>query len=214
MRAESRAASRIGVGTCLIAAVALATIAGGCVQRRLTIRSNPPGAVVYVDNQEIGTTPCSTDFLFYGTRQFRLVKDGYETLKTERFISPPFYQIFPLDFVSENVVPWEIRDERSVDFDLQPQVIVPTQALLGRAQDLRQGTNARAAALVVPAGVPQPASVAPPSGMVAPGVLPPPSAPITPMGTMPAPSLPPGPGAGPPPGSVPPAGAVPVRPFP
>ena len=28
--------------------------ATGCVRRRLTVRSNPPGALVYVDNQQIG----------------------------------------------------------------------------------------------------------------------------------------------------------------
>ena len=32
----------------------------GCVRRRMTVRSNPPGAVVFVDDQEIGTTPAST----------------------------------------------------------------------------------------------------------------------------------------------------------
>ena len=41
----------------------------GCVQRRLTIRSSPPGAVVYVGNQEIGTTPISHDFIYYGSRE-------------------------------------------------------------------------------------------------------------------------------------------------
>src|SRR5688572_31069760 len=62
----------------LLIMVALA--AGGCVQRRLTIRSNPPGARVYVGDEEIGTTPVSTDFVYYGTRRIRLAKDGYETL--------------------------------------------------------------------------------------------------------------------------------------
>src|SRR5262245_3745792 len=41
----------------------------GCVQRRLTIRSNPPGALAYVDDYQIGTTPVSTDFVYYGTRK-------------------------------------------------------------------------------------------------------------------------------------------------
>ena len=57
--------------------VALAT---GCVQRRMTIRSNPPGALVYVDDYQIGSTPVSHDFVYYGTRKIRVVKDGYETL--------------------------------------------------------------------------------------------------------------------------------------
>jgi hypothetical protein len=41
----------------------LAVAATGCVQRRMTIRSDPPGALVYVDDYQIGTTPVSHDFV-------------------------------------------------------------------------------------------------------------------------------------------------------
>ena len=85
---------RIGVLAALVALVCLP----GCVQRRMTIRSNPPGALVYVDNHEIGVTPVSTSFLYYGTREIRLVKDGYETLTVLQPMLPPWYQIPPLDF--------------------------------------------------------------------------------------------------------------------
>jgi len=120
----------------LMAAVCLSQL--GCVHRRMTIRSNPPGALVYVDNYEIGTTPVSTDFVYYGTREIRLIKDGYETLTVKQPIPSPWYQYFPIDFFAENVVPGEIRDERVIEFQLQPQVNVPTDELLRRAQDLRQ----------------------------------------------------------------------------
>lgn len=122
----------------LLAACALAA-AAGCVQRRLTIRSNPPGALVYVDNYEIGTTPVSTDFIYYGTREIRLVKDGFVTETRQAPIWAPWYQWFPLDFFAENVVPYEIRDERTLDFQLTPQVVAPTDELLGRAEGLRGG---------------------------------------------------------------------------
>src|ERR1700690_4113146 len=64
----------------VLAAIVLSLGTSGCVQRRMTIRSNPPGALVYVDDYEIGTTPVSASFTYYGTRKIRLVKDGYETL--------------------------------------------------------------------------------------------------------------------------------------
>jgi hypothetical protein len=115
--------------------------ATGCVRRRLNVRSNPPGALVYVDNQQIGTTPCSVDFTYYGTREVRLVKPGYETLTVNQPIPMPWYQIPPLDFVSENLVPTKIRDNRTVTYNLAPQLIVPTQQLLDRANQLRQDTN-------------------------------------------------------------------------
>lgn len=122
----------------LIAGVLMQT---ACVQRRLTIRSNPPGALVYIDNYEIGVTPVATDFIYYGSREIRLVKDGYETQTRMTKISAPWYQYVPIDFVAENVIPYEIRDERTIDFQLVPQMIVPTEELLGRADELRIGNR-------------------------------------------------------------------------
>ena len=103
----------------------------------MTIRSNPPGAFVYVDNYPIGTTPVSTNFTHYGTRSIRLVKDGFETQSVEERMAAPWYQIPPLDFVSENLVPGEIRDHRTLSYQMHPQMVVPPDVLLGRAEDLR-----------------------------------------------------------------------------
>ena len=103
---------------------------------------NPPGALVYVDNQQIGTTPCSVDFTYYGTREIRLIKPGYETLTVNQPIPTPWYQIPPLDFVSENLVPTKIRDNRTVTYDLAPQLIVPTEQLVGSRQPIAAGDAA------------------------------------------------------------------------
>ena len=130
----------------LVAALPLWT---GCVQRRLTIRSNPPGALVYVDDYEIGRTPCSTPFTYYGKRKFRLVLDGYETLTTEQRVMFPWYQVIGVDFVAENLAPWEIRDERNLVFNLQPLRNVPTEELLENAERLRAGSRMTG---LVPAG--------------------------------------------------------------
>jgi hypothetical protein len=139
----------------------LAAVVGlGCVQRRLTIRSNPPGALVYIDNYEIGTTPVSTDYIYYGTRKIRIIKDGFETLNVKQWIPPPWYQIIGIDFVAENIIPFEIRDQRTLDFQLSPQVIVPTEQLLSRAENLRRGS--RTEGYVPPPQVSQPTGVAAP----------------------------------------------------
>jgi hypothetical protein len=103
----------------------------------MSIRSNPPGAFVYVDNYPIGTTPVSTNFTHYGPRSIRLVKDGFETQTVEERIAAPWYQIPPLDFISENLVPGEIRDHRTLSYQMQPQMVVPSDVLLDRAEDLR-----------------------------------------------------------------------------
>lgn len=124
-----------------IVAALLLIATPGCVRRRLLVRSNPPGATVYVDNQPIGVTPCATTFTYYGTREIRLVKPGYETLTINQPIPAPWYEIPPIDFVSENVVPKEIQDYRTVSYDLTPQVIVPTDTLIQRADQLRQAAH-------------------------------------------------------------------------
>ena len=114
----------------------------GCVERRMTVRTNPPGALLYVDDYEIGTTPVSANFTYYGTRKIRLVKDGYETLTVMQWIPPPWYEFPPMDFVSENFVPGQIRDQRTWTSSCKPQAVVPTGELLSRAEQLRRGVHA------------------------------------------------------------------------
>jgi hypothetical protein len=135
-------------------------VGSGCVRRRMLIRSNPPGALVYVDDYEIGRTPIATNFTYYGQRKIRLVKDGYETLTVMQPVRAPWYQIPPLDFFSENLTPAEIRDEQAFTYNLTPQVIVPPDELLSKAQRLRQATHA--AATPAPAVAPTRLSPGPP----------------------------------------------------
>ncbi len=122
--------------------MALVLTANGCVRRRLTVRSNPPGAQVFVDDQEIGTSPASTSFVYYGTRKITLIKDGYETQTVYERMFPPWYQLPGIDFISENLWPAEARDERVVDVAMVPTQIVPEQQLLDRADSLRSGATA------------------------------------------------------------------------
>lgn len=152
-------------------------MAAGCVQRRMTIRSNPPGALVYVDDYQLGTTPVSHDFVYYGTRKIRLVKDGYETLTVRQPFPVPWYEIFPLDFVTENLIPWEIRDERVVELAMQPAASTPPELVVSRAEQVRLAAGslppAVAQPVAPPAAVPQP-SAAPPLQLPPPQQLPPP----------------------------------------
>ena len=159
-------------------AMAMLVSAAGCVQRRMTIRSNPPGALVYVDDYQIGTTPVSTDFIYYGTRKIRLVKDGYETLTVRQPFPIPWYEIFPLDFVTENLWPWEIRDERVVDLAMTNTVAIPPESVVARAEQARLAAGSLPAPPPVPVvqqpvAVPQPIPAPPPQSLPAPQVLPP-----------------------------------------
>ena len=129
------------VASPLLLALCLAILCG-CVRRRMTVRTNPPGATVSVDNQVIGTTPAATSFVYYGTREIRVEKDGYRTETIRRQIEPPWYQYPGLDFLSETLWPGELRDERIVDVELVPQTVVPTENVLQRADALREQSRA------------------------------------------------------------------------
>lgn len=133
-------------GVLLVASAVLAC--GGCVRRRLTVRTNPPGAVISVDNQLIGTSPAASSFTYYGTREIRIEKDGYRTETVKRTISPPWYQYPVLDFVTETLWPWEIRDERIIDVELVPETLEPAENVLMRADQLR--TQSRAGVVTAP----------------------------------------------------------------
>lgn len=115
-------------------------VSAGCVERRLTVRSEPPGALVVLDGQEIGHTPVSVPFDYYGDREIKLVRDGFETRTVRQRIDAPWWQLPGIDFFAE-IAPWHIRDERQVGphdvYTLSPLRMVPTEELLGRAEDLR-----------------------------------------------------------------------------
>ncbi len=137
------------------------------MRRRLTVRSVPAGATVYVDEQPIGQTPVSTPFTYYGTRKVQLVKDNFETLTVKQTFNPPWYQYPVAEFISENLWPFELRDERVIDFQMIPQVIVPTERLLENGQQLRDSAGQGAITpLVTPA---EQQFAPPPAGSIVPG---------------------------------------------
>jgi hypothetical protein len=119
----------------LIAAGAL--LSNGCMHRRLTIRSEPPGAAVLVDGEEVGFTPTSIDYTYYGTREITLQKDGYKTLTTPVKLATPWYQVFPLEIVTDNIALTKINDRREISYALTPEQLEPRQDLEDRANNLR-----------------------------------------------------------------------------
>lgn len=109
----------------------------GCVHRRVTINSSPQGALVRVDGKDIGYTPASVDFTWYGTREVQLLKDGYETETRLVDISAPWYQKFPLDFVSDNFLGHHTTDQRRYDLQLRPKQQAVPGNVMERGQALR-----------------------------------------------------------------------------
>ena len=109
----------------------------GCVRRRLTVRTNPPGAVAYLDNVELGKTPISRNFEYYGKRELKLVREGYEPHVEMIHLRAPWYQWPGLDFVSEVLIPGTITDERVYPINLKPQQIVSQDDLIAEGERLK-----------------------------------------------------------------------------
>lgn len=118
--------------------IVLAVLLCGCVERRFVINTDVPGAVVYDEKGlPIGATPVDREFTYYGNYRFTLVKDGYQTQVVETRVRAPWFAIPPLDFVSENLLPWTIRDVRRLDYVLQPAQLVSPDSVLREADELR-----------------------------------------------------------------------------
>ncbi|MFQ5862809.1 MAG: PEGA domain-containing protein [Candidatus Brocadiales bacterium] len=115
--------------------------------RTLTIRTDPPGAQVFVDDELIGESPVEMEFVHYGVRKIVIEKrdyDGklvYERETVYARISPPYYQVFPIDFFTDVVVPIDIKDERVLRFKLRQKKFRPLgekrDELLKEAEELR-----------------------------------------------------------------------------
>ena len=90
-----------------------------CVRRTILVTSEPDGALVYLNDQEVGRTPVEVDFIYYGEYDVRLVRDGYEPIVTSAMAWPPLWDNIPLDLVAE-AIPGEPHAQVHWHYDLQP----------------------------------------------------------------------------------------------
>ena len=60
---------------------------------------------------------------------FTLVRDGYQTLQVDECLSQPWYEFPGLDFISENLIPWTIRDVRRFTYQMVPLQVLNTREL-------------------------------------------------------------------------------------
>ena len=109
----------------------------GCVERRLTINTEPAGALVTLNDEDIGASPVAINFQWYGDYNVRISKDGYETLKTHRMLKGPWYDKFPFDFFAQLVNPKRIIDSYEWSFELEERVEPDRAEMIERAQQMR-----------------------------------------------------------------------------
>jgi len=130
----------------LIAATALP----GCLQRRIRITSEPPGARVWVNDVEIGRTPAETTFLYYGVYDVRLDHPEAEPLFTEREAHAPFWEWPAIDLVAEalpvpidHTVEWHFDLTPAPETYLAPGVLDDELVIRARATRARLDADAR-----------------------------------------------------------------------
>ena len=111
-------------------------VAGGCVQRTLQVESDPPGALVYLNGQEAGRTPMRKNFVWYGTYDVQLRKEGYQTMSEETKVWAPWWQWPPIDLFAE-LLPLE--DNHVARYTLKPVTEEETdpKQVLTRAVQMR-----------------------------------------------------------------------------
>ena len=108
------------------------------MERTLTIDSDPPGALVYLNDQEIGRTPLKREFTWYGWYDVAVRMEGYKTLKTTSpVIAPPWLWV-PFDMVME-LLPFPVQDRHRLHYKLRPETEedVDPQRIIARGQALK-----------------------------------------------------------------------------
>jgi len=122
----------------VVLGLAATALLAGCVERRLTINTSPQDALVVLNDEEIGQSPVTVPFSWYGDYNVRISKEGYETLKTHRRLKSPWYDKFPWDFFAQIVNPKRIVDSYEWTFELAPKEQPDREELIRRAGQLKE----------------------------------------------------------------------------
>lgn len=121
----------------------------GCVERKLTIVTEPSEAIVWLNDEEIGTTPVTVNFNWYGDYNVRIEKPGYEILNTHRPLPRPAHDKFPLDFFAEVLWPGTIVDAYTWTFDLEPYRQASAEELIEKANQMRKKADSELGKIAV-----------------------------------------------------------------
>lgn len=121
----------------IVVAGLVTALLAGCVERKLTLNTEPQGAIISLNDQQVGTSPVTVSFNWYGNYQVRITKDGYETLDTSRKLKAPLHDYPPFDLAAELLYPGRIVDSYEWTFDLSPKHYPTRDELIEKADALR-----------------------------------------------------------------------------
>ena len=126
---------------CVLLATCVLLGSTACVQRRISITSNPSGALVHLNDQEVGRTPLEVPFTFYGTYDVRLEVDDRPPLWTSAQAKQPWWEYPGPDLIAE-LLP-NVTSRVAWDFDIPPADPANDDVaeLLRRAEAMRDETR-------------------------------------------------------------------------
>ena len=111
------------------------TAMSGCVRRTIEITSEPEGALVWLNDREVGRTPCSIEFTHYGRYDVRLRRDGFEPISGFGDADEPAWDFAGADLIAE-IIPAKLTSRVKWHFTM-----IPTDsdeaAVLERAKQMR-----------------------------------------------------------------------------
>jgi len=123
---------------CFVVAGLASLLLTGCVERKLTINTEPPGALITLNDEQIGVSPVTVAFNWYGDYNVRASKEGHETLETHRELKAPLHDWPGLDFIAQVLYPGRIVDSYEWTFELAPRQDPTREELIDKADTLRR----------------------------------------------------------------------------
>lgn len=122
----------------MVVAGAYALLAVGCIERTVTINTEPEGATVILNDQDVGRSPVKAPFTWYGDYDIIIRKEGYQTLRTHQRIATPWYQYPGIDLFTECLMPFTVHDDRVLEtYVLAPAEPPSKEALLEAAAEMK-----------------------------------------------------------------------------
>lgn len=96
----------------------LSTLAACRTTRTLRITTEPEGALVRLDEEVIGRSPLEHEFVHGGQRRLSLYLPGHRTWSRRIDLEMPWYSRFPMDLLTELLIPLGLDHEFEVDVRL------------------------------------------------------------------------------------------------
>jgi hypothetical protein len=121
--------------THVLTMILISLVSVGCVQRMISITSEPSGALVQLNDKEVGRTPLKVPFRFYGTYDVRLEKDGYKSLWTQQATDAPWWEAPGPDLLAEAIP--NVKTTQEWHFQMDQITVVEETDLIKRAGEMR-----------------------------------------------------------------------------